>query len=104
MITSLFYVTLFVILIDLKLSGANNSEVIFGPSSPNDWESWINSISLQRENDLESINYNGSIFNVSQLYWTQTAFILPHMHGFDQYFYDINNHSYTLNKWFNDFQ
>eukprot|EP01084_Bolivina_argentea_P150333 262544_1 len=91
-----------IFIISIDTSVANNAEVIFGPTSPNNWQSWFNTISTQRKKDLQSINYNASIFNVSGLDWTQSTFILPHMHGYDQYFYDINTHSYTFDKWLND--
>eukprot|EP01084_Bolivina_argentea_P150332 262543_1 len=90
-----------IFIISIDTSVANNAEVIFGPTSPNNWQSWFNTISTQRKKDLQSINYNASIFNVSGLDWTQSTFILPHMHGYDQYFYDINTHSYTFDKWLN---
>ena len=67
-------------------------------SSPNDWQEWINNITLQRKHALQSINYNGSIYNEPDLHWIQSSFIQPQMHGYDQYFYDINTHSYTFDN------
>ena len=69
----------------------NDDEVIYGPSSPTDWSTWINSIKHQRTKDLESINYNGSIFSVPELQWTQSSFIQPQMHGFDKWLNDLKS-------------
>ena len=76
--------------------------VILGPNSPNDWHSWLNKITTQKEKDLQSISYNASIYNDTGIYWTQSSFIQPQMHGYDQYFYNITQHSYTFDKWLND--
>eukprot|EP01084_Bolivina_argentea_P290183 498388_1 len=81
---------------------SQTDEVIIGPSSPADWSSWIDNINKKRTEDLASINYNGSIFNVIDLQWGQSSFIQPQMHGYDAYFYDVNTHQYTLEKWNND--
>eukprot|EP01084_Bolivina_argentea_P147351 257821_1 len=99
----LFFFLLILIVLNVNAQD-NPSEVIYGPSSTNEseWKSWINNIKLQRYNDLQSINYNGSIYSVFDLQWTQSSFIQPQMLGYDKYFYDINTHSYTFNKWLND--
>eukprot|EP01084_Bolivina_argentea_P290185 498392_1 len=81
---------------------SQTDEVIIGPSSPADWSSWIDNINKKRTEDLASINYNGSIFNVIDLQWGQSSFIQPQMHGYDAYFYDVNSHSYTYDKWLTD--
>ena len=86
-------------LVDVYSWGDN---VIQGPNSPNDWSSWLNKISSQKDSDLKSISYNGSIYNVSGIHWTQSSFIQPQMHGYDKYFYDVTTHSYTLDRWLND--
>eukprot|EP01084_Bolivina_argentea_P088228 159320_1 len=92
-----------VILCPLSYSqSVSTTETINGPSSPSKWQSWINNITHQRTKDLKSINYNGSIYNTIALQWTQRSFIQPQMMGYDQYFYDINSHSYTFDKFLND--
>eukprot|EP01084_Bolivina_argentea_P150334 262545_1 len=84
------------------VSCSPSKECINGPSSPSDFDSWMSNITAQRKKDLNSINYNGSIFKVPGLLWTQSSFIQPQMHGYDAYFYDVNTHQYTLEKWNND--
>ena len=55
---------------------SKSGETFDGPSSPSDWQSWIDGITAQRTKDLSSINYNGSIFDVPDLDWTQSSFIV----------------------------
>eukprot|EP01084_Bolivina_argentea_P155346 270717_1 len=91
----------FLLLICFIINRSCATETIYGPSSPTEWHSWINNITEQRTKDLQSINYNGSIYTIKDLQWTQSSFIQPQMHGYDQYFYDIKTHSYTFDKWLN---
>ena len=53
--------------------------VIYGPDNPSDWGSWFQKITAQKEKDLASIGYDGSIYDVSGLEWTQSSFIQPQM-------------------------
>lgn len=92
----------FLALILVGLTIAKTGEVIDAPSSPNVWQSWISDITAQRTKDLKSVHYNGSIYDVPDLVWTQSSFIQPQMHGYDAYFYDITTHSYTMDKWIDD--
>eukprot|EP01084_Bolivina_argentea_P290188 498398_1 len=40
---------------------------------------------------------------VPAISWTQSTFIQPQMHGYDQYFYDgVTTHTYTLDRWLTD--
>eukprot|EP01084_Bolivina_argentea_P186941 322126_1 len=75
------------------------SEYIKGPANPSEWDNWYASNVKMREQALSKVNYNGSIYSVKQLYWTQTAYILPQMYPFDTYFYDIKTHQYTIDKY-----
>eukprot|EP01084_Bolivina_argentea_P150331 262542_1 len=90
-------------LIYITLCKNKTSETITGPSSPTEWQSWLYNITQMRKNDLNSVGYNGSIYNVPDIQWTQSSFIQPRMHGYDAYFYDgVVTHSYTYDKWLND--
>eukprot|EP00486_Rosalina_sp_Unknown_P008782 CAMPEP_0201589924 /NCGR_PEP_ID=MMETSP0190_2-20130828/172184_1 /ASSEMBLY_ACC=CAM_ASM_000263 /TAXON_ID=37353 /ORGANISM="Rosalina sp." /LENGTH=962 /DNA_ID=CAMNT_0048045033 /DNA_START=27 /DNA_END=2915 /DNA_ORIENTATION=+ len=84
------------------IQASPKSECIEGPNSPSDYDSWMSQITAQKKKDLDSISYNGSIFEVPAIQWTQSSFIQPQMHGYDAYFYDINTHSYTYDKWNQD--
>ena len=86
----------------ISLAVAKSGETIDAPSSPQQWQSWIQKITAQRTKDLQSVQYNGSIYSVPELDWTQSSFIQPQMHGYDAYFYDVGTHSYTLDKWIED--
>eukprot|EP01084_Bolivina_argentea_P290191 498405_1 len=80
-----------------------SAETFEGPKSPTQWPTWINQITEQRTKDLKSIKYNGSIMEVPAISWTQSTFIQPQMHGYDQYFYDgVTTHTYTLDRWLTD--
>ena len=52
-------------------------DIIIGPANPSDYNSWLSKITTQRQQDLNSINYNGSIFKVPGIQWTQSSFIQP---------------------------
>ena len=76
----------------------NSSEVFYGPSTPDEFYQWYSNLSEWKEAKLAEINFNGSIFEVPELKWTQTTFMQPQIHPFDQYFYNITTHSYTPDK------
>src|SRR5690349_17727467 len=67
-----------------------------GPSTPSARSEWLNQIMQMRADTLASIGYNGSIFDVNQLAWTQTAYLEPQLHPFDRFFYDFETHQYTV--------
>ena len=79
-----------------------SQETLNGPDNPNDFNDWLDGIQLSRENELKSIQYNGSIYNVDGIKWTQGSFIQPQMHPYDLYFFDSNTGEYTVDKWLND--
>eukprot|EP01084_Bolivina_argentea_P186940 322125_1 len=72
---------------------------IKGPSTPSDWNNWYLSNIKFRNEQLSSVNYNASIYNVPELQWIQNAYILPQMYPFDKYFYNKTTQSYTIDKW-----
>ena len=58
-------------------------EQIPGPAHPNDAASvagWRASMLQWRSRMREKMHYNGSIYDVPQLKWTQTSYIQPQMH------------------------
>eukprot|EP01084_Bolivina_argentea_P190015 326654_1 len=95
------YVVIYMILSTfLSISDCQQfTETIKGPSNPSEWESWYLSNVNMRKEALKKVNYNGSIYSVKELYWTQTAYILPQMEPFDTYWYDFETHQYTIDKW-----
>ena len=48
------------------------------------------------------IKFNGSIYEVDAIKWTQTSYIQPQSHTFDRFFYDDNLGQYTVSKWLKD--
>ena len=73
-----------------------------GPSSPADFNTWYENLASWKETTLAEINFNGSIFEVPEILWTQTTFMQPQIHPYDQFFYNITTHSYTPDKFVND--
>ena len=51
---------------------------------------------------LAKIHYNGSIYDVPELRWTQTSYIQPQMHPYDRYFFDPVADNYTVQKFLDD--
>jgi hypothetical protein len=41
---------------------------------------WLATQKAYRAKTLSAMGYNGSIYNVSELEWTQTSYIQPQMH------------------------
>ena len=75
------------------------TETIEGPKTPSEWPSWYDANVKMRQQALSQVNYNASIYSVKELFWTQTAYILPQMYPFDTFFYDVSAHRYTIDKW-----
>ena len=71
------------------------------PDSPADRESWLEDRRSFRTNCLQSISYNGSIYEVPEIQWTQTAFMQPQMHPYDLYFYTPER-GYDVSGWLSD--
>ena len=61
----------------------NPGEQIGGPPHPEDAASvtaWRASLVSWKTRMLAKIHYNGSIYDVPQLEWTQTSYVQPQMH------------------------
>ena len=66
-------------------------EQIPGPANPSDLASvaaWRQAMLEWRARMRAKIGYNGSIYDVPALKWTQTSYIQPQMHPYDRYFFD----------------
>ena len=88
-------------------------EQLLGPDSPADREEWFANITNWRDQQvpyylsiltcqLSSINYNGSLYEIPELFWTQTALIQPQMMVHERYFYDPVTKIYTIDKYLSD--
>lgn len=73
-----------------------------GPASPADQPQWLAGLKADREASLKNINYKGGVFDTPELQWTQTSYIQPQMHPYDNFFYDRTTRQYTPEKYLKD--
>ena len=45
---------------------------------------------------VASIGYNGSVYDVERLKWTQTTFIQPQSHPYDRFLWDPVKQTHTV--------
>ena len=80
-------------------------EQIPGPKDPSDAASvaaWRTAMVEWRSRMRNKIQFNGSVFEVPELKWTQTSYIQPQMHPYDRFFYDPLADNYTVQKFLDD--
>merc|ERR1719272_517196 len=80
-------------------------EQIPGPANPGDpgsVDAWMTAMTAWRTRMRSKIDYNGSIYDVPELKWTQTSYIQPQMHPYDRFFYDPVAGNYTVQKYLDD--
>ena len=71
-------------------------------------QKWLLAMLEMRQACQQAINFTGAAFKVSELEWTQTAYISPQMHPYDRYFFDpalgngTNGAGYTVDRWLGD--
>ena len=69
---------------------------------------WLAKMRQMRTQCQRAIGYNGSMFRVPALEWTQTAYMGPQAHPYDRYFYDpslgngTGGAGYTVDRWLDD--
>lgn len=83
-------------------SSGGSKEQLFGPSQGTSYAIWLQQLHDFRDRCLASVGYNGSIYNVDALKWTQTTYMQPQMHPYDRFFYDPVLGNYTVKKWLKD--
>jgi len=94
----------------IALLGINTAELAFagtaqqtaGPDSPSAQPAWLQNLKSDRDATITKIGYKGGVFATPELQWTQTSYIQPQMHPYDRFFYDIESHSYTVDKYLAD--
>jgi len=80
-------------------------EQIPGPARPDDpacVSAWRSAMTAWRARMRTKIRYNGSIYDVPELKWTQTSYIQPQMHPYDRFFFDPVADNYTVQKFLDD--
>lgn len=75
---------------------------ILGPSSPAEYDAWLENITAWRERTRSQLRISDAIFKLPQLSWAPSAYIAPQMHPFDRYFYNKDTHRYTVQRYLND--
>ena len=73
-----------------------------GPTSKSAQPQWLLDFQQDRDDWHERINYQGGVFNRSELVWTQRSYIQPQMHPYDRYFYDETSGNYTVQRYLDD--
>jgi hypothetical protein len=71
------------------------------PGKTADRPSWRASMQSWRVDCIQSIGFNGSIFEEPRLKWTQYSYMQPQMHPYDRFFYN-REEGYTVKKWLDD--
>ena len=82
---------------------AGGTELLLAPPNTVAQPAWLARIQAWRAACLDSIAFNGSIFEVPELAWTQTSYIQPQMHPFGRFFYDRSD-GYTADRWLDDLE
>ena len=73
-----------------------------GPASPGAQAAWLQELKQNRDATISKIGYKGGVFDTPELQWTQTSYIQPQMHPYDNFFYDVDTHSYTVKRYLED--
>lgn len=69
---------------------------------------WLDTMKKMRDECQKALGFNGSIFDVPELKWTQTSYYQPQMHPYDRFFFDpslgngTNSTGYTVARWLED--
>jgi gamma-glutamyl hercynylcysteine S-oxide synthase len=58
---------------------------------------------LQAARDACHFGFNSSVYDRSDLKWTQTSYVSPQMHAFDRFFYQPGK-GFTVSRWLEDTQ
>jgi iron(II)-dependent oxidoreductase len=70
--------------------------------SPEDYKTWLDDITHWRTEARIRAGYSGQEYDRPELKWTQSSFIQPQMMVEDRYFYDVQAHRYTVDKYLDD--
>ena len=88
----------------LGLPVHSDSAQIFPPAAVNasSVSAWRASIDAWRTAILKDIGYNGSVYNIPQLRWTQTSYVQPQMHPYDRFLWDDEARNWTVDRYLDD--
>jgi iron(II)-dependent oxidoreductase len=72
-----------------------------GPTSPSVQQQWLANITLLRQNQRASVNFNSTIYD-KYLPWTPSMYIAPQSHIYDRFLYDKATSTWTPNRFADD--
>jgi hypothetical protein len=78
----------------------SNQPQLPGPPSKAGREKWMADMKTCRASTLKSIGYNGTYFENPRLKWTQHAFTIPMVQGYERFLY--NGTGYTVERYLDD--
>jgi iron(II)-dependent oxidoreductase len=67
-------------------------------------EAWLNDVRHWREERKIRVGYDGSMYDIPALKWTQSSFIQTQMMVEDRYVYDPETRRYTVDRYLDDLQ
>jgi iron(II)-dependent oxidoreductase len=65
---------------------------------------WLENMRQFRVERRIRVGYEGSRYDDPALKWTQSSFVQPQMMVHDRYFYDVDTHRYTVERYLEDLQ
>ncbi|MGH9682999.1 MAG: formylglycine-generating enzyme family protein [Candidatus Acidiferrales bacterium] len=70
--------------------------------SPAEIDNWLADIRHWRMEHRIRMGYEDSEYKRPELKWTQSSFVQPQMMVHDRYFYDVESHRYTVDRYLDD--
>ena len=65
-------------------------------------DSWLAALESWRESCRAGLRLNGSVYDLPQLKWTQSSWIQPQIHPWDNFFWDPTTRNYTIGRYLAD--
>ena len=63
---------------------------------------WRTSVEAWRAAVLAQLRYNGTVYGVPELEWTQTSYVQPQMHPYDRFLWDPVARNWTVGRYLDD--
>ena len=89
---------------DIPTILAPSNEQFSLPSDASATSAWQQALKQWRTDCKAAINYNGSIYKEPALQWTRYSYIQPQSHPYDNLFYNVTRHAYTIDLFLDDLE